>query len=152
MTNKLLSIVVADGYGVLTKVTGIFSRCEVNVLSLTFASNQPLMRITVLLQGEERKYALALGLLNKLEDVKITQWLDEADQNSCQALLAKVEAVNDKNTLETFAHQYGLTLLNTADNVVVVRGCFNFNRTDEVTAGLSKFKLMQLSLSGPFAL
>lgn len=67
----LLSLLVSNHFGVLMRVTSVFSRRTFNIKSLTVAEtyNPDVSRITILLEGDEEGVGQLRRLLKKQEDV-----------------------------------------------------------------------------------
>ena len=71
MQLHLLSILVSNHFGVLMRVTTVFSRRTFNIKSLTVAEtyNPDVSRITILLEGDEKDVDQLRRLVKKQEDV-----------------------------------------------------------------------------------
>ena len=72
MEKSIFSILVANHYGVLTKVAGVFGRRSCNIQSLTVcATKDPMFsRITVVAEDSEETIRQVYNQTSKLEDVR----------------------------------------------------------------------------------
>lgn len=92
MQQNLFSILVSNHFGVLMRVTTIFSRRTCNIKSLSVAETEDpqISRITILFEAD-RPMAKQIGkLLEKQEDVKGVTFLSLANPVSRELLLIKV--------------------------------------------------------------
>lgn len=92
MKQNLFSILVSNHFGVLMRVTTIFSRRTCNILSLTVAETQDpqISRITILFEAEEGMASQIHKLLAKQEDVIAVDFLSLANPIARELLLLKV--------------------------------------------------------------
>jgi len=71
MSLHVLSLLVSNHFGVLTRVTTIFSRRTLNIKSLTVAETEDpsISRVSILMEGDENDVRMVKRLLAKQEDV-----------------------------------------------------------------------------------
>ena len=94
MRKMVLSILVDNTAGVLSRVSGLFSRRGYNITSLTVGEteNPAFSRMTVVVRGEEQTLEQIYKQVEKLEDVvEITQ-LHSGDSVCRELVLVKVKA------------------------------------------------------------
>ena len=103
MKTKVLSLLVDNTSGVLSRVSGMFSRRGYNIdsLSVGVTENPKYSRMTVAVSGDDRILSQIKNQLNKLEDgasvcrelvlVKV-----KADQNQRQAIIAITDVFRAK--------------------------------------------------------
>lgn len=94
----VLGVIVSNVSGVLSRVSGMFTRRGFNIDSLTVGETESggFSRITVSFHGDEDIKQRILGQLEKLHDVKEVEILDPHETVIRELLLIKV-----RNTAET---------------------------------------------------
>lgn len=98
MRRFVISMLVANQFGVLTRVSGMFARRGFNIDSLTVGVTEKpgYSRMTVTMTGEESDRDQMLKQLQKLHDVKEIKEMDPASSVSRELILIKV-AANSQN-------------------------------------------------------
>ncbi|MBQ7228364.1 MAG: acetolactate synthase small subunit, partial [Clostridia bacterium] len=96
-TRFVIAIYVDNKFGVLTRVTSMFTRRGFNIDALTVVvtESQEYYRIKISMSGDGYARAQMLNQLRKLHNVKKVEILDEQDTIERELLLIKV-----KNTAE----------------------------------------------------
>ncbi|MBQ1663423.1 MAG: acetolactate synthase small subunit, partial [Clostridia bacterium] len=96
-TRFVIAIYVDNKFGVLTRVTSMFTRRGFNIDALTVGVTESpeYSRITISMSGDGYARAQMLNQLRKLHNVKKVEILDEKDTIERELLLIKV-----KNTAE----------------------------------------------------
>ena len=81
MQRRLVSLVVNNQPGVLTRVAGLFTRRGYNIDSLTVSVTQApaLSRITVVVTADESMLQQVVRQVEKLIDVRVVQVLDDRE-------------------------------------------------------------------------
>ncbi|MDP4109930.1 MAG: acetolactate synthase small subunit [Bacillota bacterium] len=91
MSSGMLSVLVSNHFGVLTRVTNLFSRRGFNIKALTVGEteNPSLSRISILTEGDGPMIDQIQKQLAKLEDVKRSVEIEESRLISRELLLLK---------------------------------------------------------------
>jgi len=94
MAKHLLSVLVQNHAGVLSRVSGLFSRRGFNIDSLAvgITEDPEVSRITIVVDGDEYTVDQVTKQLNKLVDVLKIKRLEKADSVSRELALIKVTA------------------------------------------------------------
>ena len=94
MEKHVLSVLVKNSSGVLTRVAGLFARRGFNIDSLTVGrtENPDISRMTITLMGGEAVLEQFTKQLNKLEDVLRVLLLDPKEAVYRELVLIKVKA------------------------------------------------------------
>lgn len=102
MRSHLLSVLVTNHFGVLMRVTNLFSRRGYNIQALTVGEteNPALSRITILTEGDDNRIGQIMKQLGKLEDVHKVVRLEKDRHVVRELLLLKVTA--DSGELDRF--------------------------------------------------
>lgn len=98
MERHVLSVLVSNSSGVLSRISGLFSRRGFNIESLTVGKTQDddISRMTITLMGNEEILDQFIKQLNKLQDVKKIINID-SDNSVCRELvLIKVKATQEE--------------------------------------------------------
>jgi len=94
MAKHLLSVLVQNHAGVLSRVSGLFSRRGFNIDSLAVGVTEDpeISRITIVVDGDEYTVDQVTKQLNKLVDVLIVKRLEKSESVSRELALIKVTA------------------------------------------------------------
>ena len=94
MRTKVLSLLVDNTSGVLSRVSGMFSRRGYNIDSLTVGVTQDpkYSRMTVVVTGDDKILSQIKNQLNKLEDVVQITELKDGESVCRELVLIKVKA------------------------------------------------------------
>ena len=94
MDKHVLSVLVKNSSGVLSRVSGLFSRRGYNIDSLTVGrtEDQNISRMTIALNGDEDVLEKVKKQLNKLEDVICVTDLNDNESVYRELVLIKVRA------------------------------------------------------------
>lgn len=100
MAKHILSVLVENRAGVLSKVAGLFSRRGFNIHSLAVGTteDEKISRITIVAEGDEYTIEQLGKQLNKLIDVIKIRRLDKESCVSRELALIKVKATEDKRS------------------------------------------------------
>ncbi len=98
MEKYIFSILVANRFGVLTRVSSMFTRRGFNIDTLTVGETESpeFSRITISMSGDEYSKTQIIKQLSKLHDVKQVQVMDRETTVSRELLLIKIK--NDSQT------------------------------------------------------
>ena len=96
MKKMVLSLLVDNTSGVLSRVSGLFSRRGYNIdsLSVGVTENPKYSRMTVAVSGDDLTLAQIAKQLNKLEDVVEITELKDGESVCRELVLVKVTASN----------------------------------------------------------
>ncbi|MGL4655995.1 MAG: acetolactate synthase small subunit [Sarcina sp.] len=94
MDKHVLSVLVRNSFGVLSRVSGLFSRRGFNIESLTVGKTQDdnISRMTISILGNDDVLDQVIKQLNKLEDVKKIININDEDSIYRELVLIKVKA------------------------------------------------------------
>ncbi len=97
MQKFIIGLLVSNQFGVLTRVSGMFSRRGFNIDSLTVGEteNREYSRMTVTMTGDEYNRDQIIKQLRKLHDVKEVKQMDPERCVSRELILIKVRATSE---------------------------------------------------------
>ena len=98
MTKYVFGILVANKFGVLTRVSSMFTRRGFNIDTLTVGETQSpeFSRITISMMGDEYSKTKIIKQLDKLHDVKQVEVMERDETVTRELLLIKIK--NDSAT------------------------------------------------------
>ena len=104
MQNKILSLLVDNTSGVLSRIAGMFSRRGYNIDSITagVTADVNYTRITVVCSGDDAILDQIVKQLAKLVDVRDIKVLDPSDSVVRETVLVKVAAAPEQRQRQTF--------------------------------------------------
>jgi len=99
----IFSVLVHNEYGVVTRISGLFTRRGFNITSFTGEETEDprISRITIVAEGDERELSQIKSQVEKLVDVIKVVELDIKDSVQRELALIKV-GTDDKNRTEVF--------------------------------------------------
>ena len=155
MKLNLLSILVSNHFGVLMRVTTIFSRRTCNIKSLTVAETQDpkLSRITISYEADEEMAVQIFRLLEKQEDVISVVNLSPEQSAVRELMLIKVKDSGAlQNDLEVLKEQYHIDIISAEDGVCVVEFVDNPKRCNDFFTHMEQYGIIEISRTGATAL
>ena len=150
-----ISILVENKFGVLARVTGLFSGRGFNIDSLNVAPTHEanLSRITAVLKGDKSSLDLAIKQLRKL--VNVVEVTDFADGQSVQRELVLVKVKADAKTrseVMQICEIFRTKIVNVDHNEVIVELVGDSAKVTAFLDLLSPFGILELARTGTLAL
>lgn len=120
----ILSILVHDEPGVLTRISSLFFKRNFNINTLTVgpSATKGISRITISFFGDDRVYEQLVKQLNKLIDVlKVSDLLphDSVIRDLC-LIRIKTKDVRDQNQVMNYCHAYRARIVDISPEEVIV--------------------------------
>ena len=133
MSKVVLSILVNNTSGVLSRVTGLFSRRGYNIDSLTVGEteNPAFSRMTVSVTGDDIVLEQIEKQVNKLEDVKSVKQLTGEASVCRELILVKVEANREaRPAINAIVEIFRAKIVDVADNSMMIELTGNQEKLD----------------------
>lgn len=151
MRKMVLSILVDNTAGVLSRVSGLFSRRGYNIDSLTVGEteNPELSRMTVVVNGDDQILDQIRNQLSKLEDVvEIKELL--SDESVCRELiLVKVQAnETDRQAVIAVADIFRAKIVDVAKESLMIELTGNQAKINAFIKLLDGFKILEIVRTG----
>lgn len=151
MRKMVLSILVDNTAGVLSRVSGLFSRRGYNIDSLTVGEteNPAISRMTVVVTGDDQILEQIEKQLHKLEDViEITEL--KSDNSVCRELvLVKVEAAQkERQAVLAVADIFRAKIVDVAQDSLIIELTGNQNKVDAFIRLLEGFVIKEFVRTG----
>ncbi|MDE7061411.1 MAG: acetolactate synthase small subunit [Lachnospiraceae bacterium] len=151
MRKMVLSILVDNTAGVLSRVSGLFSRRGYNITSLTVGEteNPKFSRMTVVVRGEEQILEQIYKQVEKLEDVvEITHLL--SGESVCRELvLVKVKAAPEqRQQVISIADIFRAKIVDVAKESLMIELTGNQAKIDAFIKLLDGFEILSIVRTG----
>ena len=151
-----LSVLVENQPGVLSKVSGLFSRRGFNIDSLAVGVTEDpaISRITIVVDGDEHIVEQVEKQLNKLIAViKVKNLTTSGSYHSCLLMLVKVTC-STKQRLEVMkiAEQMKADVVDVANNSLTLQYASTLENIETLTSLLRPYGIKELVRTGTVAL
>ena len=147
----IISVLLENESGALSRVSGLFSARGYNIESLTVApTNDPtLSRMTIVTTGDDRKIDQIEKHLNKLVDVAALQDITVGGHLEREVVLAKLVAdAAQKTDLDNIVKAYNASLITVSDTQFIVEMSGSSEKVDELMKSLNGLTILELARSG----
>ena len=147
----IISILLENEAGALSRVSGLFSARAYNIESLTVAPTDDgsISRITVVAYGEDAVVEQILKQLNKLVDVIKVLNLNESEHFEREIMLIKVAPQDQQQEqLATVIESIAAEILAVSDNVTTLELMDTCSRLNQAVEKLSPFNIIEVVRSG----
>ena len=147
----IISILLENEAGALSRVSGLFSARAYNIESLTVAptSDPTISRITVVAQGEEQVVEQIMKQLNKLVDVIKLIDLTENEHFEREIMLIKIEPAGRQiDSLAAVMDDIHANKLEEAGEIITLEVTDNGLKLNEALDKLKPFNIIEVVRSG----
>lgn len=151
MKRIVLSILVDNTAGVLSRVAGLFSRRGYNIDSLTVGETQDpaISRMTVLAHGDEQTLEQIHKQLNKLEDVIEIKELVPGESVTRELILVKVSATDlERQAILSIADIFRAKIVDVALESLMIELTGNQDKIDAFLKLLDQYNIKELVRTG----
>ena len=155
MTTHVLSLLVEDKPGLLTRVAGLFARRGFNIESLAVGHSEidGLSRITVVVDVEDLPLEQVTKQLNKLINVIKIVELDPAQSVQREHLLIKVRVDNaTRSQVLEAVNLFRASIVDYAPDALVVEVTGDKGKVEAFLRALEPFGIKELAQSGLLAI
>jgi len=139
MKQRIISFIVSNEPGVLSRVSGLVSRRGFNIDSLTVGvtHNTDLSRITIVMTADEQIVQQVIKQLYKLIDVKHVKEIYEGQQTLSEVALIKVNSEKNKVELMEKVGQLWGRVVDMGDMTTTIEIT---GRTDYINRSIEEFE------------
>lgn len=151
MKRIVLSILVDNTAGVLSRVAGLFSRRGYNIDSLTVGETQDpvISRMTVLAHGDDQILEQIRKQLNKLEDVRELVELYPDESVTRELILVKVAASEkDRQSIISIADIFRAKIVDVAVDSLMIELTGNQSKVDAFINLIEQYTIKELVRTG----
>jgi acetolactate synthase-1/3 small subunit len=149
----IISVLLENESGALSRVSGLFSARGYNIESLTVApTNDPtLSRMTIVTTGDERRIDQIEKQLNKLVDVVALQDITVNQHLEREVVLVKVSIADQsdgKTDLNRVVDAFNGSLIEVSSQVFIVEMSGSSEKVDELLKTLVNITILEIARSG----
>ena len=151
MKKRVLSLLVVNSSGVLSRVSGMFSRRGYNIDSLTVGVTEDpkYSRMTVVVSGDDRTLDQIEKQLYKLEDVIQVTELKDGESVCRELVLVKVKADKDeKQQIIAVADVFRAKIVDVAVDSLMIELTGNINKVEAFLGLLDGFEIQAIVRTG----
>ena len=154
MKRRIISFIVSNQPGVLSRVSGLISRRGFNIDSLTVGVTHEagLSRITIVMIADEQITQQVIKQLNKLIDVKHVKEILEGQQILSEVALIKVSTIQKKIELTEKIGQLWGRVVDMGENTTTVEITGRTEYINESIKELEPFGIEEIARTGMVAL
>lgn len=147
----LLSVLVENHSGALSKISGLFTRRGYNIDSLSVGEteNPEVSRMTISVRGDEHTLEQIIKQLNKLVDViKVTK-LENHEIVSRELLLIRVRVEKDqRNDIINIAEIFRANIVDVQTDSMIIELTGDENKIESFTEILKPFGILEFNRTG----
>lgn len=147
----IISLLLENESGALSRVAGLFSARAYNIESLSVAptDDETMSRMTIVTSGTEEIIEQILKQLNKLVDVVKLVDLTESEHIERELMLAKVDATGDaRDEVKRLVDIFNGRVVDVTDTTYTVELTDTCEKLDSFITSLSSIKIYEVVRSG----
>lgn len=151
MKRRVFSILVENTSGVLSRVSGLFSRRGYSIDSLTVGetTNPKYSRMTVVARGDEQILDQIMKQLEKLVDVIAIKELKDEESVCRELILVKVRAdEEDRQAIISIAGLFRAKVIDVSLRSLIVELTGDLSKTEAFIRLLSQYEILELARTG----
>ena len=146
---RVISAIVLNEHGVLSRIVGLFSGRGYNIDSLTVAPvpESEFSRVTITTSGDARVFEQIVKQLHKLiPTYKVID--DSGEYVEKEMALIKISLNEDFSGLDAILNSYNAIVANANEQYIIVMGCDNSARIHCFIKVMKKYNPIQIVRSG----
>ena len=150
-----VALLVANQFGVLTRVSGLFARRGFNIDSLTVGATQDprFSRMTISAQGDDYVRGQIVRQLEKLEDVKTVQLMDESRTVLRSLMIVKVKLEKGRlSEIVEAANTFRASVIDLSPDSVLIEITGTLDKLQAFLEYAKGFGIIETSSTGPTAI
>ncbi len=151
MNEHIISLLLENESGALSRVAGLFSARAYNIESLSVAptDDETMSRMTIVTSGTDEIIDQIRKQLNKLVDVVQLVDLTESEHIERELMLAKVEAVGEaRDEVKRLVDIFNGRVVDVTDTTYTVELTDTRDKLDSFLTSLSSIKIHEVVRSG----
>lgn len=151
MDRIVLSLLVDNTAGVLSRVSGLFSRRGYNIESLTVGvtADPRYSRMTVVSFGDQNVLAQIMAQLSKLEDVRDIKELRSGHSVFRELIMVKVKAnANERQAINAISSIFRATVVDVGKESMTVMLTGDQSKLDALINLLEDYEILELARTG----
>lgn len=148
MSRRVISVLVLNEHGVLSRISGLFAGRGYNIDSLTVAPvpDTNLSRLSIVTSGNERVLEQIVKQLHKL--IPIYKVIEGGEFVEKEMALVKIPLSEDFNGLDAMLNSYNGSIANSGEDYIVVMVADDANRVSNFLKAIKKYNPVQMVRGG----
>ncbi len=149
---KVISVIVLNEHGVLTRITGLFAARGYNIESLTVAPipNSKYSRLTIVTNGSPRVIEQIIKQLHKL--IPVYKVIEHSELVEKEMVLAKIPLEERLADVEALCRAYNGNIVNIGVDSAIIMAADEPNRIANFINALKRFNPKEIVRSGVVAI
>lgn len=155
MPKHLLSVLVHNHAGVLSRVSGLFSRRGFNIDSLAVGVTEDpqVSRITIVVDGDDYTVEQVTKQLNKLIDVLKIKQLEKSDSVSRELALIKVTATTETRAeIIQIVEIFRAKIVDVSKNTLTIEAAGSSDKVNALEDMLKQYGIVEIVRTGTIAI
>lgn len=155
MAKRVLSLLVDNTSGVLSRISGLFSRRGYNIDSITagVTADPRFTRITIVTSGDENILEQIEKQVSKLVDIRSVRALEPEESVARELVMIKLRAADtDRQAIMAVANIFRAKIIDVAVDSLIIELTGNQSKVDAFIALLEKYEILELARTGIAAL
>ena len=151
MKHRILSLLVDNTSGVLSRIAGLFARRGYNIDSITagVTMDPRFTRITIVTSGDDLVLEQITRQVEKQEDVRHVKVLDLDDSVIREMILAKVKASEaERQDVIALANVFRANIVDVGENSLIIELTGGQNKLSAFLKLLSGHEILELARTG----
>jgi len=147
----IISVLLENESGALSRVSGLFSARGYNIESLTVAptNDSTLSRMTIVTKGDDRKIDQIEKQLNKLVDVAALRDITVSGHLERELVLVKLVSSEDqKDDLERIVTAFNGSLVDVSGAHSIIEMSGSAEKVDELLKSLGNIEIIEIARTG----
>lgn len=149
---RVISVIVVNEHGVLSRISGLFAGRGYNIDSLTVAPipNTNLSRFTIVTSGNKKVLEQIVKQLHKL--IPIYKVIEDSEFVEKEMALVKIPLNENFSGLDAILKAYNGIVANTGENFIVVMVADDAIRVDNFLKAIKKYNPTDMVRGGSVAM
>lgn len=145
---RVLSVIVQNEHGVLSRIIGLFSGRGYNIDSLTVAPvpHSDFSRINIVTSGDENTIEQIIKQLHKL--ISTYKVIDNGEFVEREMVLIKISLNEDFSGLDAILKSANGSVTHSDENHIIIMVCDSSNHIDNFIKVMKKYNPVQIVRSG----
>ena len=151
MARHTLSVLVNNHMGVLSRVSGLFSRRGYNIesLSVGITENKGVSRMTIVVECEDDIFSQIKNQLSKLMDVITICEFEDSQSVKRELALIKIDAENEKRTqILEIANIFRAHVIDVTNNSMILEVTGDQSKVSAMISMLNEFGIKEVIRTG----
>jgi len=149
----IISVLVENKFGVLARISGLFSARGFNIDSLAVGEteNPTISRMTIVVEGDEKILEQIIKQLHRLIDVIRIIDLTKKDYIDRELLLFKIDTGKSKDKIAKILKNYKAKIINEDNSKLMVEVASSEEGVEKLLEALSAYEIKEMVRTGRIA-